>query len=45
METQKFDFFFSKKFEIGEIEFCLYPEFLYAEKKIALASSISVLHK
>ena len=24
---------FFKKFEIGEIEFCPYPEFLYAEKK------------
>ena len=34
-----------KKFEIDEIEFCLYPEFPYAEKKIALASSISVLHE
>ena len=35
-----------KKFEIDEIEYCPYPEFLYAEKKkIALASSISVLHK
>ena len=33
---------FFKKFEI---EFCSYPEFPYAEKKIALASSISVLHK
>ena len=37
---------FSKKFEIEEIEFCPYPEFLYAEKKKnALTSSISVLHK
>ena len=37
---------FFKKFEIDEIEFCPYPEFPYAEKKkIALASSISVLHK
>ena len=36
---------FFKKFEIDKIEFCLYPEFPYAEKKIALASSISVLHK
>ena len=33
---------FFKKFEI---EFCPYPKFPYAEKKIALASSISVLHK
>ena len=24
---------FFKKFEIDEIEFCPYPEFLYAEKK------------
>ena len=32
---------FFKKFEI---EFCPYPEFPYAEKKIAQASSISVLH-
>ena len=24
---------FFKKFEIDEIEFCLYPEFPYAEKK------------
>ena len=31
---------FFKKFEIDEIEFCPYPEFPYAEKKIALASSI-----
>ena len=30
METPKFDFFFSKKFEI---EFCLYPDFPYAEKR------------
>ena len=29
----KFDFFFSKKFEIDEIEFCPYPEFPYAEKR------------
>ena len=36
---------FFKKFEIDQIEFCPYPEFPYAEKKIALASSISVLHK
>ena len=36
---------FFKKFEIDEIEFCPYPEFPYAEKKIALASSIPVLHK
>ena len=36
---------FFKKFEIDEIEFCPYPEFPYAEKKIALASSISVLRK
>ena len=35
---------FFKKFEIDEIEFCPYPEFPYAKKKIALASSISVLH-
>ena len=34
-----------KKFEIDKIEFCSYPEFPYAEKKIALASSILVLHK
>ena len=33
-----------KKFEIDEIEFCPNHEFPYAEKKIALASSISVLH-
>ena len=39
MESQKCENF-SKKFEIDEIEFC--P---YAEKKNALASSISVLHK
>ena len=31
---------FFKKFKIDEIEFCPYPEFPYAEKKIALASSI-----
>ena len=30
METPKVDFFFSKKFEI---EFCLYPGFLYAKKR------------
>ena len=36
---------FFKKFEIDKIEFCPYPEFPYAEKKNALASSISVLHK
>ena len=30
METPKFDFFSSKKFEI---EFCLYPDFPYAEKR------------
>ena len=36
---------FFKKFEIDEIEFCPYPEFPYAEKIIAPASSISVLHK
>ena len=36
---------FFKKFKIDEIEICPYPEFLYAKKKIALASSISVLHK
>ena len=36
---------FFKKFEIDEIEFYPYPEFPYAEKKIALASSISVLRK
>ena len=36
---------FFRKFEIDEIEFCPYIEFLYAEKKIALVSSISVLHK
>ena len=34
-----------KNFKKFEIEFCPYPEFPYAEKKIALASSISVLHK
>ena len=28
-ETKKFDFF-SKKFEIDEIEFCPYPEFPFA---------------
>ena len=33
METQKCDFIFFFKFEIDEIEFCLYPEFPYAEKK------------
>ena len=33
METQKFDFFSSKKFEIDEIEFCPYHEFPYAEKR------------
>ena len=44
MGTQKCEIF-SEKFEIDEIEFCPYPEFLYAEKKIALASSISVIHK
>ena len=32
METQKCDFF-SKKFEIDEIEFCPYSEFPYAEKR------------
>ena len=32
METQKCDFFF-KKLEIDKIEFCLYPEFPYAEKR------------
>ena len=32
MDTQKLEFF-SKKFEIDEIEFCLYPEFPYAEKR------------
>ena len=31
MESQKCENF--KKFEIDEIEFCPYPEFLYAEKK------------
>ena len=37
---------FFKKFEIDKVEFCPYPEFLYAEKKKnALASSISVLHE
>ena len=36
---------FLKKFEIDEIEFCPYSEIPYAEKKIALVSSISVLHK
>ena len=44
MESQKCEFFFFKKLEIDEIEFCPYPEFLYAEK-IALALSIPVLHK
>ena len=44
METQKCENF-SNSFVIDEIEFCPYPELLYAEKKIALASSISVLHK
>ena len=34
-----------KKFEIDEIEFCLYPEFPYAEKIIDLALSIPVPHK
>ena len=36
---------FFNKFEIDEIKFCPYIEFPYAEKKIALASSISVLYK
>ena len=36
---------FFRKFEIDEIEFCPYPELPNAEKKITLASSISVLHK
>ena len=43
-ENQNNWFFFSNKFEIDEIEFCPYPEFPYAKKKNALASSISVLH-
>ena len=34
-----------RKFKIDEIEFCPSPEFPNAEKKITLASSISVLHK
>ena len=46
MESQKCENWkFFKKFEIDEIEFCPYPEFPYADKKIVLASSISVLHK
>ena len=32
MEIQKW-IFFIKKLEIDEIEFCPYPEFLYAEKR------------
>ena len=32
METQKCEKF-SKKLEIDKIEFCLYPEFPYAEKR------------
>ena len=33
MENQKCEFFFFKKLEIDEIEFCPYPEFPYAEKR------------
>ena len=33
LENPKILFYFSKKFEVGKIEFCPYPEFPSAEKR------------